>query len=252
MHGKLYLVSLLIIFSLLFFGCSENPLQMREVEISFLEKHPWEAANHESMWYTLVWIDAKGNLVQRHMIRGDRKVTLCVPRSQTTVFCAYPLGLFHPFGGACTPTGTNKVMLSQKQGVVSSMLLDAYRLGPEAVMRVNYAFLEQQVENLAGDVSCLDTASMSKDLLNGALCYDSFKIHAPLDLSVTDIPDGYWVAEREQDPSFWSYYDHEGVMLELGGGMHCFWNRESSLLLKIYVDLKERTSFTSLQNGPLF
>ena len=252
MQEKSYLILLFFLFSLVFLGCSANPVQTREVEITFFEKHPWEEAMHESMWYTLVWINGEGELVQRHIPRGVRKVTLSVPRDQTIPLCAYPLDTFYPFGGAVTPTGKDKVVLSQKQGVLSSLLLDNYFFGPEAVQRVNYPYLQQQVENHLCDISCLDAARLSKDLLNGELSSVSLKFNTPLQVTVSDIPAGYWIGEREQDPSFWSYWGHEGVQLELGDGTHCFWNKESSLLLKVFVDLKGKTFFTSLQNGPLW
>jgi len=75
---------------------------MRAVEVVIPSVHRWEKMQNQSFWYTLVWTQ-DGVLKQQHLSSGEKKVTLWVRRGETVVFCAYPLGVFSPIGGAVVP-----------------------------------------------------------------------------------------------------------------------------------------------------
>ncbi len=224
---------------------------MRVVELTIPSHHRWEEMQNQSFWYTLVWTE-KGELKQQHLKAGEKKVSIWIRRGETVVFCAYPLGTFAPIGGAVVPSGKAEVLLTAQEGVLCHLLLESTKLNGGAVGALVYPHLLREVLSKTEDLTLLDTNRLQKDLVNGELCSSSIQILAPLKVQITTIPQGYWVGEREYDSSFWSYWGTPGVALSLGEGLHCFWNKEDALLLRVFVDLKEQASCISVQKGPLW
>lgn len=213
--------------------------------------HRWEELQNQSFWYTLVWTE-KGVLKQKHLKAGHKKVNLWIRREETVVFCAYPLGVFSPLGGAVVPNGEQRVLLTEQEGVLCHLLLESTKLNAGALGCLVYPNLLQEVLSKVDDFTFIDANRLQKDLVNGELRSSSIQVQEPLAVMVSTIPQGYWVGERALDNSFWSYWGSEGVALSLGEGLHCFWNKEDALLLRVFVDLKEQASFVSLQKGPLW
>jgi len=224
---------------------------MRAVEVVIPSVHRWEKMQNQSFWYTLVWTQ-DGVLKQQHLSSGEKKVTLMVRRGETVVFCAYPLGVFSPIGGAVVPNAEAKVLLTQQEGVLCHLLLESTKFNAGSLGGLAYPNLLREVLSKVDDFTLLDVNRLQKDLVNGELCSSSIQVQGPLTVVVSTIPQGYWVGEREQDASFWSYWGSDGVALSLGEGLHCFWNKEDALLLRVFVDLKEQVSFVSVQKGPLW
>lgn len=232
-------------------SCSAETLSQRKVTVLLPPRHRWETMQNQNFWYTLVWNEG-GKLRQRHLPAGQKRATVLVNRAETVVFCAYPLGVYAPLGGAVLPTGTSAVLLTEREGMLCHYLQESLKLNAEALERVNYPQLLQEARSKTDDMTLIDHGRLQKDLVNGELSSSSIQVRPPLQVEVTTAPQGYWVGERELDGSFWLYWEHEGAALTLGDGLHCFWNREDSLLLRIFVDLEGEASFISLQNGPLW
>jgi len=224
---------------------------MRAVEVVIPSQHRWEEMQNQSFWYTLVWTE-KGELKQQHLKAGQKRVTLWVRRTETVVFCAYPLGVFAPLGGAVIPNGEAEVFLTSQEGELCHLLLESSKLNASSLGGLVYPHLLREALSKVDDFTLLDANRLQKDLVNGELRSSSIQVQEPLTVVVSTIPQGYWVGERAFDSSFWSYWGSEGVALNLGEGLHCFWNKEDALLLRVFVDLKERASFVSLQKGPLW
>lgn len=240
-----------MLLSILFLSCAADPLSMRAVEVSLPERHRWEEMQNRSLWYTLVWTEG-GELKRRHLKAGEKRTTLWVRRGETVVFCAYPLGVFSPAGGAVTPLDGAVVHLTEQEGVLCRLLQESTRFNPDALGSLAYPHLLQEVRAKTDDFTLLDGNRLQKDLVNGELTCSSIKVAEPLHVVVHTIPQGYWVGQGSLDPSFWSYWGDEGVPLVLGEGLHCFWNREDALLLRVFVDLRDEAFFVSLQKGPLW
>jgi len=224
---------------------------MRAVEVVIPSSHQWEKMQNQSFWYTLVWTE-KGALKQQHLSSGDKKVTLWVRRGETVVFCAYPLGTFAPLGGAVVPNAEARVVLTPQEGVLCHLLLESTKLNAGCLSGLAYPNLLREALSKVSDFTLLDANRLQKDLVNGELCSSSIQVQEPLTVVVSTIPQGYWVGERAFDTSFWSYWGSDGVALSLGEGLHCFWNKEDALLLRVFVDLQEKASFVSVQKGPLW
>lgn len=224
---------------------------MRTVEVLIPLHHQWEEMQNKSFWYTLVWTE-NGALQQQHLKSGEKRVTLWVRRGETVVFCAYPLGTFAPVGGAVVPNGEAEVKLSQQEGVLCHILLESTKLNSGSLGGLIYPHLVQEIRSKVDDFTLLDANRLQKDLVNGELRSSSIRVKDPLGVVVSTIPQGYWVSERASDNSFWSYWGGDGVALSLGEGLHCFWNMEDALLLRVFVDLAGQASFISLQKGPLW
>lgn len=241
----------LVVVSSLFVSCTYNPLSMREVEVVIPMPHRWEQMQNQSFWYTLVWSE-NGVLKQQHLRSGERRVSLWIRRGETVVFCAYPLGVFSPCGGAAVPNAETEILLSEQEGVLCDLLLESTKLNALSLGSLGYQHLLREALSKLGDFTLLDANRLQKDLVNGELRPSSIQVQEPLTVVVSTIPQGYWVGERACDASFWSFWGSEGVALSLGEGLHCYWNKEDALLLRVFVDLKGQASFVSVQKGPLW
>ncbi|HAF86288.1 MAG TPA: hypothetical protein DCG32_08000 [Sphaerochaeta sp.] len=246
----LLLVSVALV-SFLSVSCTYDPLSMRAVTVVIPMQHRWEVMQNKSFWYTLVWTE-KGECKRQHINAGERRVNLWVRRGETVVFCAYPLGEFSPVGGALAADGGQEVLLNEQEGVLCHLLIESTKLTTGALGGLVYPHLLQEIRSKVDDFSLLDANRLQKDLVNGELRSSSIQVQEPLAVVISTIPQGYWVGERVRDTSFWSYWGNEGVALSLGAGLHCFWNKEDALLLRVFVDLKEQAFFPSVQRGPLW
>ncbi len=248
--GRLFFLGIALI-SFLSVGCTYNPLSMRVVQVAIPAQHRWEVMQNQSFWYTLVWTEG-GSLKKQHLKAGEKRVSLWVRRGETVVFCAYPLGVFSPVGGALSPDGEAEVLLSGEEGVLCHLLLQSIKLNASSLGTLNYPYLLREVRSKVDDCTLLNANRLQKDLVNGELRSSSIQVQKPLAVVVSTIPQGYWVGERAYDTSFWLYWGSDGVAINLGEGLHCFWNKEDALLLRVFVDLKEQASFISIQKGPLW
>jgi hypothetical protein len=150
------------------------------------------------------------------------------------------------------PTDRERVFLTQKEGFLCDLLLNLSIGEQEAAGRVNYPLVLQRLTNQTEDPALLDYELLAKDILNGEVTDSSIQVLEPLSVFLEDIPPGYWVGERITDGAFWSQLGDGGVGLLLSSGLHCFLNKEDGLLLKVFVDIQERTSFSSLHEAQLW
>ena len=209
------------------------------------ESHPWGEASHRPLWHTLVYTNGEGDRSSMHLTEGQKSATLTVPRDSLTVLCAYPLSYLYPYGGFYHPGVDDSVTLTQEQGELAKLLLDSYQFNPEAVEHINATYLADEV----GDATLLDGNALVVSLLNGEGIPSNLSHYEKLEVVVSDIPSGYWVPERLNQEPFWNRWG-EAISLELEGGLQRFLNRESSLCLSLYVDLKKGEYLSSLSNAP--
>lgn len=228
-------------------GCETHMLTERTIEVVLEEQHPWHEASHRPLWYTLVYTDGKGNLESYHLLPGTKRVKLSVPRGKMTVIAAYPLSSLHPVGGFCHPGGNSIIALAEEQGSLADLLLNSYEQNHEAVENLQGSLLA----SLAGDASLVDGNALMVSLLNGELSEGTVLPLAMLDVTLSDLPEGYWVPERRVQQAFWSQWG-ETVELQVEGGIQRWWNRERSLCLTLYSDLVQRRYISSLAKAPFW
>ncbi|MFA6846594.1 MAG: hypothetical protein WCR02_12790 [Sphaerochaetaceae bacterium] len=241
------LLSLLLF---LFVSCSYNPLRERPVSLVIKEKHPWETEWNTYLPNLLVITEGSDELTKIHLEGGQRKITVNLPYGKTIYVACYPLGQFAPYGSAITPTGTNMVNLTQKEGNLVRTLIDIRQGHEGALSVVDYPRLLSSIESSDIDLYDLDKIKLSTDILNGEIGNDSFVKLGRLKVTVSALPSGRWVAESLNDESFW--YSGEAVSVTLSGGLHCYLCKEQSLLLKIFVDIANGQSYQSVHQGPLW
>ncbi|WP_320129038.1 hypothetical protein [uncultured Sphaerochaeta sp.] len=243
-------IFLSVFFSVVCIGCSLSPVSFRSIEIVLGETHPWEIAATKQLWYTLRWTAGDGTFGTLHIPQGIRKVRISVPRGKTLCACAYPLGCYHPLGGALIPSENGPLVLVQEEGTICELLLSISKTGPEAVSQVNYPRVLQLIKNKTDDLELINPTLLAKDLLNGELSSSSLEIKQRVSVFIEDIPPGYWIAERKNDGAFWSQFGDGGVGLLVSDGLHCFLNREDGLLLKVFADDSSLSFFTSIHEAP--
>jgi hypothetical protein len=150
------------------------------------------------------------------------------------------------------PTDRKPISLTQGEGFLCDLLLNLSTGEKEVAGSVNYPLVLQMLTNKTEDFALLDYESFAKDILNGEVTDSSVILLDPLSVFLEDIPPGYWVGERITDGSFWSQLGDGGVGLLLSSGLHCFLNKEEGLLLKVFVDVLAKTTFSSLHEAPLW
>ena len=246
------LTSLLMAVGLLYlFSCSDS---CRSIEVSLDGAHPWEAACHRPMWYTLVWTDGKGGFQRLHMDAGSRSVRIPVPRGASIVFCAYPLGELEPLGGVFHPLSSNgRLVLTQREGCIAELLqmLSKSLAGP--INFLNYPVLFSMLDDILGDdFRTVDGNRLGKDILNGTFSRRSIHRIPPLKATLTNLPAGLWVSADRKTESFWSDAETTSLEISLPDGLHRFLNRESRLELRVVVDGNSDRIFQYIREPPAF
>lgn len=239
----------LLCLSLCFFlvGCDIEPLLYQEVTIMLPEKHPWQEATHKPLWHTLVYSDTRGSLTKIHLDKGVRSVTLKLRRDCLTVFCAYPLSFLFPYGGFYQPGEKGFVELSQEKGSLAKLLLDSYQYNPQAVQQLDAVYLSSLVK----EASLVDGQQLMVDLLNGSFVKESIIRYEPFQVSLSDLPQGYWIGERTAMEPFWSYWDRE-TRITINHGLVRYLNQDRSLCLTIYGIAESQSCITSLGKAPVW
>lgn len=227
-------------------GCAANPLSEVAITVTILEPHPWRDVAHKPLWKTIVYTD--GETLERIHLKGDENtVTLVVKRDRPTVICAYPLSALAPWGGYYNPGPRRSVLLTQQQGELARLLSESWSLNEQAFETLNLDALFAAV----GDATLVDQHHLILSLLDGSLTGDAIAYHPPLEVMLADLPEGRWVSELIEGPSFHVLWGDE-VPLRIGGIIQRWINRERALLLTLYADLVERRYTTTISTAPVW
>ncbi len=240
-----YLACLLVL--LFCTGCDQPFLTHRTVEVVLSQTHPWQTASHHELWHTLAYTDGNGAVQQLHLNAGTDRVAIQVRRDCLTIFCAYPLSSLFPMGGFVCPFDNEVVLLTQEQGTLASLLLDVYASYPKAIENLDSEYLRTTI----GDASLLDGQTFVVNLLNGELDEAVLEKLPLVSVSLFDLPQGYWIAERLSQSSFYSHWS-EPVQLEVEGGIQRWWNTQRGVCLTLYADSKQGSVITSLNKAPVW
>lgn len=228
-------------------SCESNPLYERHIDVVFTDQHPWKDVSHRPLWHTLVATNGSKELQRIYIEGGITSISTTVKRDRLTVFCAYPLSNLLPYGGFYYPGCELPVVLTQQQGQLAGLLLDAYAYNAQAVENLN----GRQLADLSLKVSLLDTSKLLLDLLNGTLDQESMILQPKLAITLADLPAGYWVSERSDQRSFYFLWN-DTLHLEVEGLVERWWNQEQQVCLTLFADLKQQKFSTSLSKAPLW
>jgi hypothetical protein len=239
--------TLYLLLCLLFIGCEIQPLLYQDVVVVIPKDHPWQEATHSELWHTLFYSDGKGALKKMHLPSSVRSIQVKIRRDCLTVFCAYPLSYMFPYGGFYQPGDKKVVHLTQSGGALAKLLLDSYTYNPRVVENIDAKYLTSLVK----DASLVDGQQLMRDVLNGNFSPDTIKLYEPCPVTLEDIPQGYWIGERISQEPFWSFWGRE-TCLTVKGGLQRYLNKDDSLCLTIYGDLKNNRCVTSLGKAPIW
>jgi len=235
---------LLCIACLLLVGCEANPLTEERIVVTIDGGHPWREVMHKMPWKTLVYTD--GERVQKIHLRGDENRTvITVRRDRPTIICAYPLSTLSPWGGFHTPGSKGPVSLTQERGPLADLLLESWYHNSQAFETIRADALFSAV----GDATLIDQQRLVLAILDGTLEEEQIVRLPPLEVVLTDLPAGLWVAELASSPSFHILWD-DAVTLTVGGGIQRWMNRERALCLTLYADLVERRWIVNISAAP--
>lgn len=228
-------------------SCESNPLYEKRIDVVIADQHPWRKVSHRPLWHTLVATNGSKELQKVYLEGGVTSISTPVKRDRLTVFCAYPLSNLFPYGGFYYPGCDLPVVLTQQQGQLASLLLDAYAYNAQAIENLN----GRQLADLSLKVSLLDTSNLLLDLLNGNLDQESMHLQPKLAVTLADLPYGYWVSERAEERSFY-FLCNDTHYLEAEGLVERWWNQEQQVCLTLFADLKQQRFSTSLSKAPLW
>jgi hypothetical protein len=218
-----------LIFSLLLLTTCVNSIG---VEVVIGESHPWEEASGRRFWYTLVYQE-EGVFEQIELPVGRRRFELLLPAGKTTILAAYPLGNGAPLGGAYQ--GGGRVELLYERGPLAEALhhLSKFYYKPLEVISFDYLAKIVLEEREEGDG--FDWNYLAQEIANGNLRESSLKLFPLAEVTLVDLPPGYWISERRGYPSFYSFLDREVVLENLPPGISRYINLANQMELRIVV-----------------
>ena len=221
-------VFLLIMIPVLLICCSvDTP---RAVTLRIAEDHPFEILASKDMWYTLRYFDGKG-IVERYIPASVRTIEVVVYTGGLRPFVLIPLGTLGPIGGFYEPGGVSYIELRSEYGSFAEMLVGAAEYRPAAVSRLSIEAIMEDYPDLA----LIDELAFLADLFEGTLRKGQLKLYAKDVLMIDTVPEGEWVSERYDTPSFSVAFSGRPVYLDLHPGVFRFMNWQRGLLLTIAV-----------------
>ncbi|MBR1918753.1 MAG: hypothetical protein IJ831_03940 [Spirochaetales bacterium] len=215
-----------LVLLLLFLNLSCEQLSYRTVTVLFPSEHFWESESGSLMWYTLEYFN--GSRVERLTLRsGERKVSVPVLRGCTVYFVARPEDSYHPFGGGLDPSGGDRVYLTQREGLLAEILIEASRAQPHQCANYCYETIRENLEYP------FDEDELLLDLRNGIFRSSDYKVSL-YDVPISGIPEGRYIPETDYDPPFQLSAGQE-ITLSLYPGIHRYLNLSRHFLRTIAV-----------------
>ena len=223
---------LVLLLSFILVSCEQ--LSYRGVTVSFPSEHFWESESGKAMWYTLEYFD--GERVERLTLRsGEREATVPVLRGCTAYFVARPEDAYYPFGGGLDPGAGDRVYLSQEEGLLADILIEASKRAPGQCANYSYEAIRNGLEYP------FDEDELLLDLMNGSFRPASYGVNS-YDVLISGIPEGRYVPETDYDPPFLISAGEE-IKLNLYPGIHRYLNLSRHFLRTIAVELDGSVRF---------
>ena len=200
------------------------------------EYHPFEIAADSEFWYTLTYFDGR-TINERHIPKGTRTLNVRVKAGGLSVFSLKPLGELGSLGGFYEPGESQEVHMLSENGSFSDMLLSAASYRPDSVRRLSIVKVMEEVD----DLQSIDEPLFLEDVFNGTLGY-GITISDKTGMSSDTIPEGVWVSERYDVPSFEVPFSSRPVHFLLYPGVYRYAEFDKSLLLTVIITEEGETS----------
>ena len=236
-------MSILLLLSLLLPSCSlETSIP---VTLTIAEEHPFEALYGEDLWYELSYFDGTG-IRTIHAGKGLRDITVSVTSGGLRAFVMKPLGELGPIGGFFEPGGSRHVSLTSENGEMADLLLSAFSYRPDAVSRLSM----EKVRKENPDLSSIDQANFLSDLFDGTLDPKALSLYEEGHIAFDSIPEGTWVSERYEVPSFSVGMSGEEVPFDIYPGVYRYIEKERALLLTV-IYTEEGEASATIRKAPI-
>ena len=195
------------------------------VTLSIAEEHPFEALYGEDLWYELSYYD--GTVIRTvHVGKGIRDITVSVTSGGLRAFVMKPLGELGPIGGFFEPGGSCHVSLTSENGEMADLLLSAFSYRPDAVSR------------------------LSMEKVRKALNPKALSLYEEGHIAFDSIPEGTWVSERYEVPSFSVGMSGEEVPFDIYPGVYRYIEKERALLLTV-IYTEEGEASATIRKAPI-
>ena len=201
-----------------------------DVVVSVPDTHPFEEACSESLWFSFSWFDGE-RVRYRHIAKGERSTAVSVRAGGLRVFVFEPLGELGGIGAFFEPGDNAHVQALPEYGAFASMLLRAAEYRAEPVSRLSM----KDVMDSVPDLQAVDETAFLEDVFNGTLSY-GIKENEKHSFRLSSIPEGFWVSERFDVPSFVQVSSGDPVDFYLYPGVYRYAEAERKLLLTVIID----------------
>ena len=181
------------------------------VTLRIADDHPFEILASEDMWYTLRYFDGKG-IIERYIPASERTIEdVPVYTGGLRPFILIPLGTLGPIGGFYEPGKGDYIELKSEYGSFAEMLIGAAGYRPEAVSRISMSAIIRDYPDLA----LIDEIGFLDDLFEGTLRKGQLMLYERDIIMLDSVPEGEWVSERYDTPSFSVAFSGRPVYLSL-------------------------------------
>lgn len=215
------------------------------VTLSIAEEHPFEELYGKDMWYELSYADGRETKTV-HIAPGIRDVTVQVYSGGLRMFVMKPLGELGAIGGFFEPGDDSHVALISEEGEFADILLSAFEYRPDAVSRLSM----KKVKAANRDLSEIDQTAFLTALFDGKLNPNTITRYAKGNIAFDSIPEGEWISERYENPSFSVEWSGEEIIFDIYPGVYRYIEKERSLLLTIiYTEDGEHSA--TIRQSPL-
>ena len=225
-------MSILLLLSLLLPSCSlETSIP---VTLTIAEEHPFEALYGEDLWYELSYYD--GTVIRTvHVGKGIRDITVSVTSGGLRAFVMIPA------------TAADTMTRCPASSFRATPAPIPAPVSPEPV-EIPIDFDALREEN--PDLSSIDQAIFLSDLFDGTLDPKALSLYEEGHIAFDSIPEGTWVSERYEVPSFSVGMSGEEVPFDIYPGVYRYIEKERALLLTV-IYTEEGEASATIRKAPI-
>ena len=234
-------VLILMLFALT--SCSlEIPVPLT---LSIAEIHPFEELYGEDLWYELTYMDGE-SVRTEHVGKGIRDISVSVHSGGLCAFIMEPLGEFSPIGGFFEPGDDRTVYLTSSSGEMAELLISAFEYRPDAVLRLSM----EKVKEICHDLPSIDPEAFLSCLFDGSLNAGTMRKRERRLIAFDTIPEGEWISERYEIPSFTVGMSGDEVLFDVYPGIYRYIEKERGLLLTV-ICTEDGEASATIKASPL-
>lgn len=209
------------------------------------EEHPFEELFSRDLWYTLSYFDGREERTL-HIEQGTREIAIRVYSGGLRAFAMKPMGELGPIGGFFEPGDDGTVYLKGASGDLADLMVSALAYRKEAVERLSMG----QVLEAEDDLRAIDEASFLSRIYDGTLTSSSIPHKERMLVGFDSIPEGQWISERYDTPSFSVEMSGDETVFDIYPGAYRYICKERGLLLTVVLTEDGEASAT-IRESPI-